>query len=53
MATLLSQQAKDELRTLLEIEIGVDLVNSLSDEEVNQFGSFLLRLRAEIIKINN
>ena len=46
----LSQEAIDELRSILEVDIGKDLSDSLADTELQEFGEFLLILAANELK---
>lgn len=46
----ISEKAKEELRAILHSDIGEERVNLLSDDDIEQMGSFLLVLRGEAIK---
>lgn len=51
MHILLSNNAIKELKISLQKSYGVDFVNSLSEQEINDIGSLLLNILAENLKM--
>lgn len=51
MTTKLSEKAIKDLRIALESSYGSELQNSLSDEDLNEIGIFLLTTLAEGLKM--
>lgn len=47
----LSNKAKAELRRVLIKDIGQDMANDFSDEELNRIGELLLNILAENLKM--
>jgi hypothetical protein len=49
----LSDKAIQELRMIIQQELGVEFYNSLQKEDLNEIGLFILNLLSESLKINN
>ncbi len=47
----LSNQAIASLRELLKKEVGIEIANGFSDEELNKIGMLLLTILAENLKM--
>lgn len=51
MSEKLSNEAKADLKKILAKEIGIEITNGLSDEELNTIGVLLLTILAEGLKM--
>jgi len=47
----LSKKAKDELKEILIKDVGLDVANSFTDEELNRFGILCLTILREGVKM--
>ena len=47
----LSNEAKKDLRIALQKSYGVDFLNKLSEEEIDEIGSLVLTTRRELLKM--
>lgn len=48
----LSKKAKEDLKTILIKEVGLEVANSFTEEELNRVGNFLLSTTMEYLKMS-
>lgn len=48
----LSKKAKEDLRETLSKEVGLDVANNFSEDELNRIGNLFLSITIEYLKMN-